>query len=70
MTYEEIETIYGIIKEFHEKYLAMHGVKLPAIKESGKYTKNALVLIYLAKDYPDTHIVSKDFCKAILSRHK
>lgn len=55
-----IEQTYNTICNFHKKYLEQYGVKLPKLKNnSGKYTKDALVLVYLAKDYPDTKIVTK-----------
>jgi hypothetical protein len=56
-----IENIYGIISEFHEKYLKSFGVKLPKLYDSKKkFTKDALVLTYLAFDYPKTRKVSKE----------
>lgn len=60
MTDSEIEEIYSLIKEYHEKYLARHGVKLPSLRRGGQFTKDALVLTYLAQGYPNTAIVSKD----------
>jgi predicted restriction endonuclease len=58
---EEIEKIYQIIKECHEKYLKIYGVKLPKlVNKKGKYTKEALVLVYLARNYPETEVVSKE----------
>ena len=46
MTDREIEEVYLIIKDYHEKYLKKYGVKLPKLKDAdGKYTRNALVLI-------------------------
>ena len=60
MTDSEIEEIYALIKEYHEKYLAGHGVKLPPLMRGGQFSKAALVLTYLAQGYPNTAIVSKD----------
>ena len=60
MTDHEIEKLYDLIKEYHEKYLDKHGVVLPNLKRDGKFTKDALVLTYLAQNYPNTPIVSKD----------
>ena len=48
MTKKEIEKIYKLVKEYHEKYLKLHGVHLPNLKRDGSYTKDALVLVYLA----------------------
>jgi len=50
-----------MIKEYHKKYLEKQGVKLPKLTDkNGKYTKDALVLVYLAQDYPNTKEVSKE----------
>ena len=58
---KSIESIYKTIREFHEKYLKQFGVKLPKLYASkGKFTKDALVLTYLAYDYPNTRKVSKE----------
>ena len=57
---KSIEGIYKTIREFHEKYLKQYRVKLPKLFHSkGKFTKDALVLVYLAYDYPNTRKVSK-----------
>lgn len=55
----QIEVIYDQLREYHSKYLQEQGVKLPALRRRGNFTKNALVLTYLARDYPDTRAVSK-----------
>ena len=58
---KSIESIYKTICEFHEKYLKQFGVKLPKLYDSqGNFTKDALVLVYLAYDYPNTRKVSKE----------
>ncbi|WP_288644591.1 hypothetical protein, partial [uncultured Helicobacter sp.] len=60
MTEQEIYEIYKIISENYEKYLKDLGVKQVNLKDkSGSFTKDALVLVYLAKDYPNTKAVSK-----------
>ncbi|MBU4338824.1 hypothetical protein KKB43_01480 [Patescibacteria group bacterium] len=47
--------------EFHKKYLKPFGVKLPKLYDSkGNFTKDALVLVYLAYDYPKTRKISKE----------
>lgn len=56
---QQINQTYELITNYHKKYLEKHGVKLPKLKAGDNYTKNALVLIYLAQDYPNTHVVSK-----------
>ena len=56
-----IESIYKTISEYHEKYLKQFGVKLPKLYASkGKFTKDALVLVYLTYNYPKTRKVSKE----------
>jgi hypothetical protein len=56
----EIKRIYEMICEYHDKCLKQYGVKLPKLTDNkGNYTKDALVLIYLAQDYPKTKKVSK-----------
>jgi hypothetical protein len=59
MTDKEIQEIWKIIEQKHQKYLASQGVKLPTLKDKNGYTKNALVLVRLAENYPNTIIVSK-----------
>ncbi|HNV97470.1 MAG TPA: hypothetical protein PKL13_04185 [bacterium] len=57
---EQIEKQYDLISNYHDKYLKQFNVKLPKLKDAnGKYTNNALVLVYLSLDYPKTKIVSK-----------
>lgn len=68
MNKKEIIETYKIISEMYEKYLKKHNVKsINLYDKNGNYTKDALVLIYLAKDYPNTKVVSKqeltDFIK-------
>ncbi|PTY39170.1 hypothetical protein [Brachyspira hampsonii] len=67
MNDREIEKIWRIITDNYNKYLSDKGVKLPSLKDKNGYTKNALVLVRLAKNYPNTDIVSKseltDFIK-------
>ncbi len=60
LTTKAIENQYGLIKEFHKKYLEKLGVKIPKLyDEERNFTKNALVLCYLSLNYPKTKIVSK-----------
>jgi hypothetical protein len=58
---EEIETIYNeVIKPHWERHLRDRGVTLPRLrKPDGKFTKDALVLVYLAYGYPETRWVTK-----------
>jgi hypothetical protein len=60
LTVEQIEKQYGFIKDYYEKYLKKLNVKLPKLRDADKkFTKNALVLVYLSLNYPTTKIVSK-----------
>lgn len=57
---KEIQDIYSTIKSYHSKYLQQYGVKLPKLTDThGNFTKDALVLVYLARNYPNTNKVSK-----------
>ncbi|MEW5758626.1 MAG: hypothetical protein AB1755_04035 [Candidatus Omnitrophota bacterium] len=58
---KSIASIYKTLQEFHEKYLRKFGVKLPKLYDkNNNFTKDALVLVYLAYDYPNTRKVSKE----------
>lgn len=48
---EQLKTIYEELKEYHEKYLKKYGVTLPNLTRNNQYSKYALVLIYLYKNY-------------------
>ncbi|MGI0439526.1 hypothetical protein ACRE1S_03225 [Helicobacter himalayensis] len=57
---EEILKTFNLITQYYEKYLKSCGVKSIKLKDSkGNYTKDALVLVYLAQNYPNTKAVSK-----------
>ena len=57
----DIEILYKLISQFYTKYLEPYGVKLPKLYDkNGHFTKDALVLCYLARGYPETKIVSKE----------
>lgn len=59
LTQKEISDTYQMISRYHETHLKSHGVPLPNLKWGEQYTKDALVLVYLAQGYPNTEIVSK-----------
>jgi len=60
LTKREIKTRYKVIKSYHDKYLEKFGVKMPKLKDASKnFTKNALVLVYLSLNYPDTKEITK-----------
>ncbi len=55
-----IHQIYEKICRCHQRHLKKHGVKLPELKNrKGNFTKDALVLIYLSRNYPNTKKASK-----------
>ncbi len=57
---EDIKKQYAFIKDFHKKYLEKVGVKMPKLyDENEKFTKNALVLVYLSINYPKTRVITK-----------
>lgn len=49
LTDDEIESTYEELKEIHKNHLEDFGVRLPRLKTRNKFTKKALVLIYLSK---------------------
>ncbi|MBI3335101.1 MAG: hypothetical protein HY001_01210 [Candidatus Portnoybacteria bacterium] len=59
LTKREIQGIYKAIKSFHSKHLKTYGVRLPKLKGQKGFTKDALILVYLARGYPKTQKVSK-----------
>lgn len=61
MTEYEILNTYRLIDEYHKKHLATKGVSMPKLRnKDGTYTKDALVLVRLAKSYPNTEVISKE----------
>lgn len=58
--------LYDILTKFHEKHLKDLGVKLPKLKNKGKFTKDALVLTYLSYGYPETRKVTKEELTAFI----
>lgn len=57
---EQIKEQYGLIKQYHAKYLKKYGVNLPKLQDKDKkFTKNALTLVYLSAGYPKTRTISK-----------
>lgn len=50
---EEIENLYMELKKYHEQYLKKFNVKLPRLKTRDKFTKNALVLVYLFNKFEE-----------------
>ena len=59
MNKAEIIATYDVIKKYHETHLALKGVDLPNLKKGDNFTKDALVLVYLAQNYPNTSVVTK-----------
>lgn len=56
----KIKKIYEILCRYYNNYLEQYGVKLPRLTDAqGHYTKDALVLVYLAQGYPNTRKISK-----------
>jgi len=54
-----IEETYKKLRSYHTRYLKKHGVILPNLKSNTGYTKDALILIYLAQCYPHTRPIKK-----------
>lgn len=67
---KSIESIYKMVSEYHKKYLEKFGVKLPNLKDSnGKFTRDALVLVYLSYNYPKTRKVTKEELTKFVRSH-
>jgi len=47
----EINSLYYELKKYHEEYLEKYRVTLPNLKWRSNYTKKALVLVYLFKNF-------------------
>lgn len=60
MKNEEIVATYKILQEYHNKFLKKRGVVLPNLKRGDDFTKDALVLVFLARNYPNTSVVTKN----------
>lgn len=56
---EQINQIYELIRNYWQRYLR-RGVELPKLKIRNIYTKDALVLVYLARGYPNNLPVTKE----------
>ena len=57
---KEMPTNIQILSMIHKKFLERSGVKLPELfGKNQKFTKNALVLVYLSMGYPKTRVVTK-----------
>ena len=62
MEKEEIIKQYGIIADYHRRFLSSRGVHLLGLwsnLQKGMFTKNAIVLATLSRGYPHCQIVTK-----------
>ena len=60
MNENEIEKVFAMIQNHYDTYLRQHKVKAINLRDkNGDFTGYALVLCYLAKDYPNTKAISK-----------
>lgn len=70
MTRKMIHKIYKKIERYHKKYLKKQGVNLPNLKNNkGLYTKDALILVYLSQNYPNTKKATKRELTQFIRRH-
>lgn len=60
MNDKEIAELFGIIAKHYKMYLQKFGVKPISLKILRNQTKDALVLLYLARSYLNTKVVSKE----------
>lgn len=56
---KEIKNTYKLLCDYHNRYLKQHGVKMPRLRTEKGFTKDALILVYLAQGYPKTRKISK-----------
>ncbi len=56
---KKIEKTYQMISNYYDKHLKKRGVKIPKLIGTKGFTKDALILVYLAQGYPKTKKVSK-----------
>ncbi len=56
---DQIKRTYNLVKEYYNKYLKKYNVKIPQLKNHGKYSKSALALVYIAYNYPQNKVISK-----------
>lgn len=67
MSENDIKEIFEIIQKYYKKHLKIHKVKPINLQDkSGNFTKDALVLCYLAQDYPHTKAISKNDLTAFI----
>lgn len=60
LTDEQIRETYALIEGYFDRYLKAKGMKMPSLMCKNEYTKDTLVLVYLAQGYPNTRVVSKE----------
>lgn len=66
----DINSTYEMIQQHYDKYLKKYDVKLPKLTDAYKrYTKDALVLVYLSQNYPNTRKVSKNELTQFIRRY-
>lgn len=68
MNDNEIKLQYEMIKTYYEKYLKILGVKMPNLKSGNNYTKDALTLIFLSLNYPNTKVITKSELTRFIQR--
>ena len=59
MKEDEIVQVYKVICDYHSKFLKDKNVVLPRLKKNEMFTKDALTLVFLARNYPNTLVVKK-----------
>jgi len=70
---EKIKEIWQLITKKHSEHLSKYGVALPNLKVRRKgqieFSKDALVLVYLAQGYPNTKWISKESLTAFIREY-
>lgn len=61
MDNKEVIESFGKIEKYYEEYLKHFNVKIPSLyKSNGSFSKDALVLVKLFENYPNTREISKE----------
>ena len=68
MTEDKIVSQYELIKSYYDKYLKTKNVKLPNLMIGNKYTKDALTLVFLSQNYPNTKAITKSSLTRFIQR--
>lgn len=66
---KQIAANWDLIVSKHRSNLEDKGVKLPSLRRGNSYTKNGIILVYLADGYPNTKVYTKQELTEIVQHH-